>query len=156
MSLETYSRATQAGNLMMSDWRTLPVDWIAAAGACQIHGDPMPAMVARWLSGDHAKVFGILAELQRGFGKRRMLTNRARDEIVDACQWWHDRTCKQCQGRGHEQIPDAPMMSGQDCPVCGGNGLQRHLHRTEAYAYTLRELDAAAAVCGYVVSAKVA
>jgi hypothetical protein len=48
------------------------------------------------------------------------------------------------------------MMSELNCPHCGGNGLQRHLHDSEAYAYTLRELDAAASVCAYSISAKVA
>jgi hypothetical protein len=158
MSFERYSRATQSANLGMSDWRILDVDWIAAAGACQVNGASLPALVARWLSGDHKQVFPILADLQRGIVKRthRQLSNSDRDDILSAADWWHDHTCSDCGGRGHRQIPNTPAMEEADCPSCGGSGRREHPCGTYAYNWALKELDAAAAVCAYTVSAKVA
>lgn len=156
MSFERYSTATQSKNLAMSDWRTLDVDWLAAAGAVQISGSPLPAQVARFLAGDARQVFEIMKHMQREFGRKRTLTPESRDDIESAICWWYDHTCEKCEGKGHEAIPDTPSLLDEDCPGCAGTGLARHPSHSEAYAYTLRELDAAAAVCGYTIHAKIA
>jgi len=156
MSLEKYAAATNSSNLAMSDWKTLSIDWIAAAGACQVHGDPLPAQVARWLAGDHKQVFVVMATLQKRYGKARTLSNDARDDLQTAMQWWHDRTCPVCEGRCHPTAPDTPMLLEVDCPECGGTGLAPHSRTTFAYAWGLRELDAAASICAFTVSRKVA
>ena len=156
MSLERYSLATQSKNLTMSDWRTMPVDWLAAAGASQIHGDPLPAMVARWLTNSTGEVFRVLAALQKSYGKNKILTNDARDDILEAADWWYMHTCQDCGGRGHRQIPDTPMMEEAACSTCNGTGSREHAANTHAYAWTLRELDRAASVCGSVIAEKVA
>lgn len=156
MTFERYSRATQSKNLAMSDWRTLDVDWIAASGLSQIGGDPLPAMVARWLCDSRGEVFKVLAQLQKTYGKAKTLNNDARDDIVDAADWWHDRRCQDCGGRGHRQIPDTPMHEEAPCQTCGGSGLRGHSRHTHAYSWTLQELDRAAVVCGRVISERVA
>lgn len=158
MSIERYSRATQSKNLAMSDWRTLDVDWLAAAGMVAIHGDPLGPMVARWLTGSAGEVFRVLGLLQRRIGERtgRQISHGDRDDILSAADWWHNRTCQDCGGRGHRQIPDTPMMEEAACATCGGSGTREHTASTYAYAWTLRELDHAAAVCGHDISAKVA
>lgn len=156
MTLERYSRATQSKNLAISDWRTQDIDWIAAAGASQIHGDPLPAMVARWLTDHTGEVFRVLAALQKSYGKFKRLTNDARDDILSAADWWYSRTCQNCGGRGHLQIPDTPMMEEAACPSCGGSGTRPHAVHTHAYAWTLQQLDRAASVCASVIREKVA
>ena len=155
MSLERYSRATQSKNLVMSDWRTLDVDWLAAAGMSAIYGDPLGPMVARWLTGSAGEVFRVLAALQKSYSKAKTLNNDARDDIVSAADWWYSRTCQDCGGRGHRQIPDTPMMEYAACPTCNGTGAREHTASTYAYGWTLRELDRAAAVCGYEIACKV-
>jgi len=156
MSIERYSRATQSKNLAMSDWRTLDVDWLAAAGMAAIHGDPLGPMVARWLTGSKSAVFGVLAALMARYGKTKSLNNDARDDILDAADWWHNRTCQDCGGRGHRQIPDTPMQEEMPCITCGGSGAREHSRSTYAYGWALRELDNAAATCAHSISAKVA
>jgi hypothetical protein len=156
MSIERYSRATQSKNLAMSDWQTKDVDWLAAAGMSAIHGDPLGPMVARWLTGSKGAVFSVIGALQARYGKHKTLSNDARDDILDAADWWHDHTCQDCGGRGHRQIPDTPMMEEIRCATCGGTGKREHSRSTHAYAWTLRELEAAAAVCAFSISAKVA
>jgi len=156
MSLERYTHATNSSNLGMSDWKTLDIDWIAAAGACQVHGDPLPAQVARWLAGDHKQVFVVMATLQKRYGKAKTLSNDARDDIMAAMAWWHDRTCQTCEGRAHPTAPDTPMLLEEDCATCRGTGLAPHDRTTFAYGWGLRELDVAAAICAFTVSRKVA
>jgi len=155
MSLEKYAAATNSSNLGMSDWKTLSMDWIAAAGACQVHGDPLPAQVARWLAGDHKQVFVVMATLQKRYGKAKTLSSDACDDIMAAMAWWHDRTCPACQGRGHPTAPDTPMLLEEDCATCRGTGLAPHDRSTVAYSWTLREIDGAASTCAYEVGAKV-
>ncbi len=155
MSLERYSHATNSSDLGMSDWKTLDVDWIAAAGACQVRGDPLPAQVARWLAGDHRQVFTVMATLQKRYGKAKTLNNDARDDIMAAMAWWHDRACSVCKGRGHPTAPDTPILLEEDCLACRGAGLAPHDRTTDAYSWGLRELDGAASTCAYEVGAKV-
>ena len=157
MSFERYSRAVHSKNLAMSDWRTLDVDWIAAAGASQIHGSPLPGIMARWLAQQHpGEVFRLLAALQKAYGKTRMLTNDARDDILAAADWWYDRTCQDCGGRGHRQIPNTPNMEDAPCPTCDGTGTRDHAATTHAYSWALKELDMAATACASAITAKVA
>ena len=156
MTIERYSRATQSKNLSYSDWRTLDVDWLAAAGMAAIHGNTLGPMVARWLTGSKGAVFAVLGAMQKTYGRHKTLDNDARDDIVEAADWWHNHACQDCDGRGHRQIPDTPMQEEAPCMTCGGSGAREHSRSTYAYGWALRELEAAASICAYSISAKVA
>ncbi len=154
MSFEQIATATQAKSLAWG-LSARPVDWIAALGAVQVHGDPLPTQIARLMAGDARAFWDVCHTIERKFARKLRLTQAARLEIFSALYWWTLPACGDCVA-GHRQIADTPMLEDELCETCLGTGLRPHLHDTDVYAKTLAYLDAAASECGVVVKSKVA
>lgn len=154
LTFERIATATQAKTLAWG-LSARPIDWIAAMGMAQVHGDPLPTQVARLMAGDHRTFWDVCGTLERKTARKQRLTPAIRLEIFSALYWWTIPACHDCVA-GHRQIADTPMLEDERCATCLGTGLRPHLHDTDLYARTLAYLDAAAAECGAVVRAKVA
>lgn len=156
MSIQRYTLATRSTNLRMSERAVLDVDWLAAAGACQVNGDALPPQIARLLAGSQDSFWPVVETLERKFGRRNMLDKTARKQIQDAVWWFLAPACTACAGKGHRQIADTPHLEEAACPTCSGTTLAKHGHATALYSNCLNDLENAVATCSAALQRKIA
>lgn len=156
MSIQRYTLATRSTNLRMSDRSVMDVDWLAAAGACQVNGDALPPQIARLLAGSSDSFWPVVETLERKFGRRSMLDRQAKKQIQDAVWWFLAPACLPCAGKGHRQIADTPHLEDAPCAACNGTTLAPHQHSTVLYSNCLNDLENAILMCSAALQKKIA
>lgn len=151
MSLEAYTKATQAKTLAWHEYAVMPVDWLAAAG--MVH-DRLASATARLLAGDSMAYWDVVEALEAIY--KRGLTKDDTKAIKAAVWHFIAPACQTCHGRGHPVQDDAPLLKEEDCRDCGGTGTERHKMDSKVYAEALVRLGGAASVCYYAIAKKVA
>lgn len=43
-------------------------------------------------------------------------------QVLPSVCWWLDKSCRMCEGRKFERLPEAPVLSTKPCTSCRGTG----------------------------------
>lgn len=128
--IERYSRATSSSRLVVDD-RPGDADVLIAAGWAG--RDISPIALTLWRmkhSGRPQGFHGVVSELNDWLRveapKKRVRDAGAKTKMLveKTVYWWLNNTCKHCEGRGHPNFAETPVMDESiDCPECLGEGV---------------------------------
>lgn len=126
---ERYARATSSSHLVVDD-RPGDADVLIAAGWAGQGVSPIALTLWRMKHSGRPNGFhGVVNELNDWLRvearKRRVRDAGAKTKAVveKTVYWWLNNTCKHCEGRGHPNFAETPVMDeSQDCPECQGEG----------------------------------
>ena len=112
--VESAVSATSSGNLTWEKW---PHDVATALGFAG-QRNPLGFAVVRYLSDTPSavEVWNVVLVLATILGKQGLARDAAREAAWSAFEWWRDRRCPICHGRGNAGI------SQKMCMPCAGSG----------------------------------
>lgn len=112
--VESAVSATSSGNLTYEKW---PHDVATALGFAG-QRNPLGFAVVRYLSDTPSavEVWNVVLVLATILGKKGQARDAARESAWQAFEWWRDRRCPICHGRGNAGI------SQKMCMPCSGSG----------------------------------
>ena len=112
--VESAAVAGSSGNLTWEKWPHSVATGLGIAG----QRNPLGFAMVRYLSDTPSavEVWNVVLVLATILGKKGMERDAARETAWSAFEWWRDRRCPICQGRGNAGI------SQKLCIPCSGSG----------------------------------
>lgn len=122
--VESAVTATASGNLTWEKW---PLDCAVALGLAGQH-NPLGFAVVRYLSDapTAGAVFGVVLILAKEMERRGVRDADIHSLARQAFEYWRDRRCPACSGRGVRDIEQ------HQCPACNGTGERQSVVGPEA------------------------
>lgn len=164
---DRYSSAIRSSNLRSNpETDQSDADVIGAAGLAAKQSPLAIALLRLFVGGDSngAQVVEQLAAMAVGKAYRMGAEIGKPDALTLAWQvlaYHRNSTCAPCGGRGHQLMPNAPVLSGLRCSKCKGTGKRSFnnlfsIERLELARWLLVEMERETAIAGPLAMARLA